>query len=190
MLVGVLGIQGGFSKHKEMIDSMGYDTKIVRTSEELKKTNALVIPGGESTTFLNLFEKLELAEAIKEYNLHSPIMGTCAGLIVLSKKVDNIETGTLGLIDLEVSRNAYGRQRESFIDKVNVNLNNESTEIDAVFIRAPKIINHGPDCEVLSKHNDDIIMVQNKSVLVCSFHPELTGNRSIHKYFLEKFKQI
>lgn len=185
MVVGVLGIQGGFSKHKEMIESMGYDTKIVRTPEELKKTDALIIPGGESTTFLNLFDKLGLAEAIIEYNLKSPIMGTCAGLIVLSKKVDDIETGTLGLIDIEVSRNAYGRQKESFIDKVTVNLNNESDEIDAVFIRAPKIINYGSECKVLATHKDNIIMLQNKSVLVCSFHPELTGNNAIHKYFLE-----
>ena len=187
MVVGVLGIQGGFSKHKEMIESMGYDTKIVRTPEELKKTDALIIPGGESTTFLNLFKKLELAEAIKEYNIKSPIMGTCAGLIVLSKKVDDIETGTLGLIDIEVSRNAYGRQKESFIGKVTVNFNNESTEIDAVFIRAPKILKYGSECKILAKHKNNIIMLQNKSVLVCSFHPELTGNNAVHKYFLEKF---
>jgi len=103
MVVGVLGIQGGFNKHKEMIDSMGYDTKIVRTPEELKNTNALIIPGGESTTFLNLFEKLHLAEAIKEYNQKFPIMGTCAGLIVLSKNVDDLKSDTLGLIDIEVA---------------------------------------------------------------------------------------
>ena len=187
MVVGVLGIQGGFSKHKEMIESIGYDAKIVRTPEELKKTNALIIPGGESTTFLNLFEKLELAEAIKEYNLKSPIMGTCAGLIVLSKKVDDIKNGTLGLIDIEVSRNAYGRQKESFIDRVTVNFNDESAEIDAVFIRAPKIIKYGSECKVLAKYKNNIIMLQNESVLVSSFHPELTGNSTVHKYFLENF---
>jgi len=187
MVVGVLGIQGGFSKHKEMIDSMGYDTKIVRTPEELKKTNALIIPGGESTTFLNLFDKLHLAEAIKDYNKKSPIMGTCAGLIVLSKKVDDLKSDTLGLIDIEVSRNAYGRQRESFIDKITIELNSKPEDFDAVFIRAPKIVNYGSECQILAKHKNEIIMLRNESILVCSFHPELTGENIIHKYFLENF---
>ena len=188
MVVGVLGIQGGFSKHKDMIDSMGYKTAIVRTPDELKKINALIIPGGESTTFLNLFAKFELGEAIKEFSVNSPIMGTCAGMIVLAKKVDSINYNPLGLIDIEVSRNAYGRQKESFVDKVNIELNNKSIEFEAVFIRAPKIVKYGSDCDVLAKYKDDNIMVQNNSVLVCSFHPELTENNVIHKYFLEKFK--
>ena len=188
MVVGILGIQGGFSKHKEMVDSMGYETKIVRTPEELKKTNALIIPGGESTTFLNLFNKLHLSESIKEYSKKYPIMGTCAGLIVLSKKVDDLQTDTLGLIDLEVSRNAYGRQKESFIDKIDVSLNSKPVNIDAVFIRAPRVVNYGPECQVLAKYKNDSIMLRNESILVCSFHPELTGNNIIHKYFLENFK--
>ncbi|MCK5032844.1 MAG: pyridoxal 5'-phosphate synthase glutaminase subunit PdxT [Calditrichia bacterium] len=187
MVVGVLGIQGGFSKHKEMIDSMGYDTKIIRTPDELKKTDALIIPGGESTTFLNLFDKLDLEDAIKEYSINSPIMGTCAGMIVLATKVDSINYSPLGLINIEVNRNAYGRQKESFVDKVNIELNNRLIKFEAVFIRAPKIVNYGSDCDVLAKYKDDNIMVQNNSVLVCSFHPELTGNNVIHKYFLEKF---
>ena len=187
MVVGVLGIQGGFSKHKEVLESSGYVASIVRTPDELKKINALIIPGGESTTFLNLFSKLGLGEAIKEFSVNSPIMGTCAGMIVLSKKVDSLNYRPLGIIDIEVNRNAYGRQRESFVDKVNLKLENDSREFEAVFIRAPKIISCGPDCRVLAKYNDDVIMVRNDSVLVCSFHPELTGNNIIHKYFLENF---
>lgn len=187
MVVGVLGIQGGFGKHKEVLESSGYIASIVRTPEELKKINALIIPGGETTTFLNLFDKLELREAIKDFSVNSPIMGTCAGMIVLANKVDALSYKPLDLIDIEVNRNAYGRQKESFIDKVNLELNNDSFEFEAVFIRAPKIVNYGPDCKVLAKYNDDVIMVENDSVLVCSFHPELTGNNSIHKYFLEKF---
>ena len=187
MVIGVLGIQGGFSKHKEIVDSMGYNVKIVRTPEELRKTDALIIPGGESTTFLHLFKNLHLAEAIKEYNKKSPIMGTCAGLIVLSKKVDDLKNDTLGLIDLEVSRNAYGRQKESFIDKIDIQLNSKLVSFDAVFIRAPKINKYGPTCKVLAKHKNDIIMLRNESILVCSFHPELTGNNTIHKFFLENF---
>lgn len=187
MVVGILGIQGGFYKHKELVDSMGYDTKIIRTPEELKTVNALIIPGGESTTFLNLFGKLELNDAIKDFNLNSPIMGTCAGMIVLANHVDSMKYSPLKLIDIEVNRNAYGRQKESFVEKVNLNIEKKPIEFEAVFIRAPKIVKYGSDCNVLAKFNDDIIMVQNDSVLVCSFHPELTNNNIIHNYFLEKF---
>ena len=187
MIVGVLGIQGGFGKHKEMIDSLGYKTRIVRTPEELVKTDALIIPGGESTTFLNLFEKLQLREAILEYNKKSPIMGTCAGLIVLSKAVEGINYPPLNLIDIDVDRNAYGRQKESFIDSIELNLNSKKQKFEAVFIRAPKIKKHGSDCKVLAKLQNEIVMLENDSVLVCTFHPELTGNKVIHKYFIESF---
>jgi 5'-phosphate synthase pdxT subunit len=115
-------------------------------------------------------------------------MGTCAGLIVLSKKVDNLQIDTLGLIDLEVSRNAYGRQRESFIDEIDIALNSKPVNFDAVFIRAPRVIKYGSECQVLAKYQNDSIMLRNESILVCSFHPELTGNNIIHKYFLDTFK--
>lgn len=187
MIIGILGIQGGFDKHNKMINSLGYETKIVRTPEELKTTDALIIPGGESTTFLNLFEKLNLRDAIVEYNKTSPIMGTCAGLIVLSQSVDLLPVQPLGLIDITVDRNAYGRQKDSFIAEIEVNLNNSKDMYEAVFIRAPKIITSGDGCTVLAKYKDDIIMVENNSILVCTFHPELTENPMIHKYFLSKF---
>lgn len=187
MIVGVLGIQGGFSKHKEMLESMEYPVSIIRTPDELKKVNALIIPGGESTTFLNLFNKLELKEAIIDFGNNAPIMGTCAGLIVLSKIVDSLDYSTLNLIDIEVDRNAYGRQRDSFIDNVDVELNGITSKFEAVFIRAPKISRYGSTCKVLANYKDDAIMVRNDSILVCTFHPELTGNNLIHKYFLENF---
>jgi 5'-phosphate synthase pdxT subunit len=187
MIIGILGIQGGFAGHKNMLQSMGYNTIIVRTAEELKKTNALIIPGGESTTLLNLFDKLQLSDAIKDYNKSSPIMGTCAGLIVLSKKAELTKYSPLGLIDIEVSRNAYGRQKESFIYRVNLELNLKPIEFEAVFIRAPKIMKYGSECRVLSKYKNDVIMIQNDSVLACSFHPELTSDNSVHKYFIKNF---
>lgn len=187
MDIGILGIQGGFHKHKEMVESVGYKTKIIRTPEELQSVNALIIPGGESTTFLNLFDKLELKEAIIDFNLNSPILGTCAGMIVLANNVDTNKYEPLKLIDIEVVRNAYGRQKESFVDNVIVTLENKSVEFEAIFIRAPKIEKYGSDCKLLAKYKDDIIMVQNESILVCSFHPELTNNNIIHKYFLENF---
>ena len=187
MNVGILGIQGGFHKHKEMVESVGYKTKIIRTPEELRSVNALIIPGGESTTFLNLFDKLELKKAIVDFNLKSPIMGTCAGMIVLANHVDTNKYEPLKLIDIEVKRNAYGRQKESFVENVNVTLENKTVEFEAVFIRAPKIEKCGSDCKILAKFKNDIIMVQSDSVLVCSFHPELTNNNIIHKYFLEKY---
>ncbi len=187
MIIGILGIQGGFARHKDMLRSMGYNTLIVRTAEELKKTNALIIPGGESTTLLNLFDKLQLRDAIQDYNKNAPIMGTCAGLIVLSKKTELTKYNPLGLIDIEVSRNAYGRQKESFICKINLELNLKQIEFEAVFIRAPKIIKYGSECRVLSKYKDDVILIQNDSVLACSFHPELTLDNTIHKFFIKNF---
>ncbi len=187
MTIGILGIQGGFDKHRKMIDSLGYEAKIVRTPEEIKKTNALIIPGGESTTFLNLFEKLDLRDAITEYNKTSPIMGTCAGLIVLSRFVDLLPYQPLGLIDICVDRNAYGRQKESFIKKIEINFDNSKEKFEAVFIRAPIIKDVGKKCRILAKYKNDHIMIENDSILVCTFHPELTDNPLIHKYFLTKF---
>lgn len=187
MIIGVLGIQGGFYKHQLMLESLGYRTKLVRTPDELKKTDALILPGGESTTFLNLFKKFDLRDAIEDYNKKSPIMGTCAGLIVLSKKINHFPYSPLGLIDLTVDRNAYGRQKESFIANIKVDFAKKIEDFEAVFIRAPKIVDVGENCKILSEYNSDVIMTQNDSVLVCTFHPELTDNPLIHNYFISTF---
>jgi len=187
MKIGILAIQGGFSRHQAVIKSLGYDTSLVRTPGELKRTDALIIPGGESTTFLNLFYKLDLHNSIIEYSKKSPIMGTCAGLIVLSKTVDSLPFNPLGLIDISVDRNAYGRQKESFVTDIEVNINNDKQHFEAVFIRAPKINHIGTDCKILASFNKQPVLVHNENILVCSFHPELTQDPLIHYYFIKTF---
>jgi 5'-phosphate synthase pdxT subunit len=184
--IGILAIQGDFERHARIIHSMGHQSLEVRTLDELKKTEALIIPGGESTTFIRLFHEFNLCSGIKEYARQHPIMGTCAGLIVLCSETDLLPFEPLGLIDVKVERNAYGRQRESFIDHIQMFLNGSKAEsFEGVFIRAPKISKIGSTVKVLARHKDDIVMVANSNILAATFHPELTGNPKIHQYFIE-----
>jgi 5'-phosphate synthase pdxT subunit len=185
--VGILAIQGDFEKHKQMLLNLGQEVVEVRTAEQLLQTDALIIPGGESTTLIKFFKEFGLDKTIRHYATHHPVMGTCAGLIVLAKSVDSTGDYSLGLIDLEVKRNAYGRQRESFVDQIQINLNGSASTFTGVFIRAPKIGQHGKNIQILGRHHDDIVMAASDNILVCTFHPELTDDTRIHNYFLKVF---
>ncbi len=185
--IGVLAIQGDFVKHKQMLLNLGQEVLEVRTAEQLFQTDALIIPGGESTTLIKLFKEFGLDKIIRNYSTNHPLMGTCAGLIVLAKTVDNLAENSLGLIDLEVKRNAYGRQRESFVDQIQINLNGSTSTFTGVFIRAPKIGQHGKKIQILGRHHDDIVMAASDNILVCTFHPELTDDMRIHNYFIKVF---
>lgn len=166
---------------------MGHEAVEVRVPSQLDTTDGLIIPGGESTTILKQFTEFNFREQLQEYRKNKPIMGTCAGLIVLANKVDRIPEPALGFIDITVQRNAYGRQRESFIGEVTLTLNSHDENYEAVFIRAPKIETAGPDVVSLARHNGDIIMARNRNILVCTFHPELTDDVRIHEYFISHF---
>lgn len=185
--IGVLAIQGDFEKHKQMLHNLGQEVIEVRTAEELFQTAALIIPGGESTTLVKFFREFGLDKSIREYAAAHALMGTCAGLIVLSRRVDNFAENSLGLIDLEVKRNAYGRQRESFVDQIQINLNGSASVFTGVFIRAPRIASCGDKIKVLGRHHDDTVMASSDNILVCTFHPELTADTRIHEYFINKF---
>jgi 5'-phosphate synthase pdxT subunit len=185
--IGVLAIQGDFEKHKQMLLKLGQQVVEIRTAEQLLQTDALIIPGGESTTLIKFFNEFGLAQTIRQYAASHPVMGTCAGLIVLAKTVDNPPDDSLGLIDLEVKRNAYGRQRESFVDQIQLNLNGSTSTFTGVFIRAPKIGRYGKDVQILGRHHDDIVMAASANILGCTFHPELTDDTRIHNYFLRVF---
>jgi len=185
--VGVLAIQGDFEKHKSMLLSLGWEVVEVRTPEQLFATQALIIPGGESTTLVKFFKEFKLDKAIRQYAAAHPVMGTCAGLIVLAKKVDNITSNLLGLIDIEVRRNAYGRQKESFVDQIQINLNGSTSTFEGVFIRAPRISHYDKKIKILGKYKDDVVMAASDNILVCTFHPELTTDTRIHNYFLKFF---
>ena len=184
--VGVLALQGDFALHQKSLKRLGVNGRTVRYPEELKHCQGLILPGGESTTFIKLLNKTELFDKIREFAESHPLMGTCAGLIALAKKISNDNFKTLGLIDIEAERNSYGRQVDSFIDKINIPIFEEKPEFEGVFIRAPRIRSLGKDVETLASHGDDVVMARNKNVLVMTFHPELTKDARIHRYFVEK----
>jgi 5'-phosphate synthase pdxT subunit len=185
--IGVLAIQGDFYKHCLAIETLKHKAIEVRKTEDLSTIDALIIPGGESTTFVRLFAEFNLSDDIVDFATKHPIMGTCAGLIVLSKKVDHLPFKPLGLIDITVKRNAYGRQKESFVDDITLCLNGKEKAFPGVFIRAPKIDQIGSRVKVLAKHKSDIVMVESSNILVATFHPELTENSEIHRYFIDNF---
>ena len=185
--IGILAIQGDFSKHSQAVRSMGHEALEIRTSGQLALTDGLIIPGGESTTFLRLFNEFGLSNDIKRYSQSKPILGTCAGLIILSTHADNLPFEPLGLIDIEVRRNAYGRQKESFIDTIDLHLNGSRQGFQGVFIRAPRIIKTGKDVRILAKLGEEAVLVSNKNILAATFHPELTENREIHHFFMSHF---
>lgn len=187
--VGVLGLQGGFLEHIHMLGALNVESKIIKYPEELEDVQALIIPGGESTTIDRLMSD-EFRQSIVEANKSRgiPIFGTCAGAIILAKKIHNGKEWQkpLGLIDIEIKRNAYGRQIDSF-DTV-INIPSLGTLIRAVFIRSPEIVNIGPKVKELANFEELPVLVQEGNVLVSTFHPELSVNPVVHKYFLSLVK--
>ena len=186
-IIGVLAVQGDFALHRKMLDKIGVSSVVVRTAEDLKNCDALIMPGGESTTFLKLLNRNNMFDDVREFAENKPVMGTCAGLIVLAKNVVNDTFTTLSLLDISVERNGYGRQIDSFIDDVIVPVFKEKNRFSGVFIRAPRIISVGKNVEPVGFYNDEIVMVKSNNILALTFHPELTEDTRIHRYFLEEF---
>ena len=185
--IGVLALQGDFAKHQTMLRLLKVVTVLVKKPEDLHHCAGLIIPGGESTTLTKLLRKGNLYEPIHEFAKKSPIMGTCAGAIMVSSTIDDNRIKPLRLIDISITRNAYGRQIDSFITHVDVTFIKGSERFKTVFIRAPKIRSVGSQVEVLMELHGSPIMVQGNNVLALTFHPELTNDPRIHKYFLEHF---
>ena len=184
LTIGVLALQGDFARHEAALARCGVATRQVRKPEELEGLDALVIPGGESTTLLKLMDAWGFVPALEK--LHAagrPIFGTCAGLILLARDVDRPKQFSLGLIDVGVERNAYGRQRESFVAEGSARLGDGARPLEMVFIRAPRITRVGPGVELLAEHRGEPVMVRQGSVLVATFHPELTTDSGVHEYF-------
>lgn len=185
MNIGILALQGDFARHARMVQSLGYQTVLVRYAQELEHCDKLIIPGGESTTLLKLIEKNQLREPLADFGRQKAIMGTCAGLIILSNDAPRLPYKPLGLIDIDVQRNAYGRQIDSFVDEVQITLNGAQSEFTGVFIRAPKIKSVGKEVTVLGRHGQDIVLAASKRILVATFHPELTEDSRIHAFFIK-----
>jgi len=188
MVVGVLALQGAFLEHEKMLEKLNVDFIEIRKKEDLKiHIDGLILPGGESTTIGKLLKDLDIYEDLKLMIQQGlPTFGTCAGMILLAKKLYNDDTVHLGLMDIEVKRNAYGRQLGSFV--VNQDFQNMGI-IPMVFIRAPYIQNVKENVEVLCVVNDNIVGARQDNMLVTSFHPELTSSTKVHEYFINMIKE-
>ena len=181
--VGVLALQGDFEAHFKSLVRVGAEAVEVRTEQDLASVDALVIPGGESTTMLKLLHSEKLFEPIRRFGQQKSIFGTCAGAILLARHVSNPQQESFGLMDIEVERNAYGRQLDSRI----VKLNGEGVDgIEAVFIRAPIIRATGPGVRVIARYQDTAVLAEEGRHMVATFHPELTADPRIHQMFLNK----
>ncbi|NQX49737.1 pyridoxal 5'-phosphate synthase glutaminase subunit PdxT [Paenibacillus tritici] len=184
MRIGVLALQGAVTEHIVSIEKTGAQGMPIKRIEELNEVEGLIIPGGESTTIGKLMRKYGFIEAIREFaGQGKPVFGTCAGMIVLAKQIAGGEPGHLELMDITVARNAFGRQRESF--ECDLEVKGIAEPVRAVFIRAPLIQGVGPDVEVLTLYNDEIVTARQGNLLVCSFHPELTDDYRLHQYFAD-----
>ena len=184
--IGVLALQGDFALHAAALARIGVPAVEVRKPDELGEVAGLIMPGGESTTLLKLMDAWDFFPALEKFHAGgSPIFGTCAGLILLAREVESPRQRSLGFIDITAERNAYGRQKESFETQITADLGVGPRPIKAVLIRAPRIRRMGPGVTPLAEHRGETMMARQGSVLVASFHPELTDDPSVHRYFLE-----
>ncbi|MBZ5585342.1 MAG: pyridoxal 5'-phosphate synthase glutaminase subunit PdxT [Acidobacteriia bacterium] len=188
--VGVLSLQGDFAAHGAALERAGAEAVFVRDREQLAGLDGLVIPGGESTTMLKLLRYDGMLEALREFGRRKPVFGTCAGAILMAGRVLNPEQDSLGLMDIEVERNAYGRQLDSRVAALHPEPEFQERagagSLEAVFIRAPKIRRVGKGARVLARYGGDPVLVEQGPHLVATFHPELTADPRVHGLFMEK----
>jgi pyridoxal 5'-phosphate synthase pdxT subunit len=183
----VLAIQGDFAAHAEALREAGAEPVLVRKADELEGLGGLVLPGGESTTFLNFLERDGLLEAVEKFVHEKPSFGTCAGCILLAKEVTNPSQRSLGVMDITVERNAYGRQIDSAILLEETKL--PGGPLEMVYIRAPRITRVGPGVEVLAERAGFPVLVREGKLMAATFHPELSADRRVQSLFLELVKK-
>jgi pyridoxal 5'-phosphate synthase pdxT subunit len=181
--IGVLALQGAFDVHAKRLTELGASACLIRKPEELGLIDALVIPGGESTTFLKHLERAGFFTALDTFVRNKPVFGTCAGCILLAKEVANPTQPSFGVLDISVERNAYGRQNDSVILHAETTLPGGPMEM--VFIRAPRISRIGPSIEVFARRDGDPVLVRSGRILAATFHPELSEDRRVHQLFLD-----
>jgi 5'-phosphate synthase pdxT subunit len=186
MKIGVLAIQGDYHAHRAVLERLGADVLLVRKPEQLDSIDAIVIPGGESSTFLNFLEERGFLDKLRDFVRTKPAFGTCAGAILLARNVENPPQISLGALDISIRRNAYGRQNDSSIHEAMTKLG--ETPLEMVFIRAPKIVAAGKDVEVLAASNGDPVLVRQGKTMACTFHPELSNDTRVHEEFLKLVK--
>ncbi|MDR6120815.1 5'-phosphate synthase pdxT subunit [Bacillus sp. SLBN-46] len=186
--IGVLALQGAVREHIRPLEACGVEAVAVKRKEELQELDGLILPGGESTAMRRLIDKYDFMDALKDF-AHSgkPMFGTCAGLILLAKQLVGYNEPHIGVMDIQVERNSFGRQVDSF--EADLAIKDVAETFPAVFIRAPHIVEAGEDVEILCKHNDRIVAARDRQFLGCSFHPELTDDHRITAYFVEMVKE-
>jgi 5'-phosphate synthase pdxT subunit len=188
MKVGVLALQGAVAEHIRLLGLAGAEGVAIKKVEQLQEIEGIIIPGGESTTIGKLMNRYGFIDALRNFsNEGKPIFGTCAGLIVVAKQIVGQEITYLRLMDIKVSRNAFGRQRESF--ETDLAVKGIDGNVRAVFIRAPLIVEVGNNVDVLSTYKGDIVAARQGHLLVSSFHPELTDDHRMHSYFLDMIRK-
>ena len=182
-MIGVLALQGNYQMHLNMLSSIGQNSMPVKSKNDLLKCDALIIPGGESTVISKLMIRYELFDEIKKFSKKKSIFGTCAGLVLMAN--DSLKSvDTLNIIDVDILRNAWGRQIESFTKNINIDIDSKNT-FKATFIRAPRIKKIAKSINVLASIDKEPVMIRQGRHLATTFHPEMHNNTLIHKYFLE-----
>ena len=183
MKIGVLAIQGDYEAHKARLEQLGAEVTLVRKPEQLDVIDGIVIPGGESSTFLNFLAERGFLEKLRDFVSTKPTFGTCAGAILLAKQVENPPQQSLEALDIRIRRNAYGRQIDSSIRQVQTKLGSKPLEM--VFIRAPKIVVAGKGVEVLATAGGDPVLVREGKIMAATFHPELSDDTRVHQEFVK-----
>ncbi len=189
-MIGILSMQGAIEENEQMIQSLGVQTLRVKKPEHLENLSGLIFPGGESTAMIRLLKFTELVQPLKHCiaKRHMPVLATCAGMILLSRRIENYpDQESLGLLDISLQRNAFGRQIDSFEEGIEIEGLNEPFK--AMFIRAPAVTQWGKAVKVLAMHNDFAVMVKQDNIVACSFHPELTSDTRIHQDFLKRVER-
>jgi pyridoxal 5'-phosphate synthase pdxT subunit len=183
MKIGVLAIQGDYEAHKARLEQLGAEVTLVRKPEQLDAIDGIVIPGGESSTFLNFLAERGFLEKLRDFVSTKPTFGTCAGAILLAKHVENPPQKSLDVMDIRIRRNAYGRQIDSSIREAHSKLGQKPLEM--VFIRAPKIVSTGKTVEVLAAADGDPVLVRQGKIMAATFHPELSDDTRVHQEFIK-----
>jgi 5'-phosphate synthase pdxT subunit len=183
MQIGVLAIQGDYEAHKARLEQLGAAVVLVRKPEQLDSIDAIVIPGGESSTFLNFLSERGFLEKLRQFVRTKPTFGTCAGAILLAKDVENPPQESLGALNIRIRRNAYGRQIDSSIREAQTML--EGGPLEMVFIRAPRIVATGKNVQVLASAGEDPVLIREGNIMAATFHPELSPDTRVHQEFLK-----
>jgi pyridoxal 5'-phosphate synthase pdxT subunit len=181
--IGVLAIQGDYERHAAALEESGAKPSLIKTPDALENLDALILPGGESTTMLKFLDRAGFFDALKTFAKQKPVFGTCAGAILLASEVRHPHQPSLGILDIAVERNAYGAQRDSAILTLDTTL--PGGPLETVFIRAPRIVSTGSEVEILAEREGFPVLVRQGKTMAATFHPELSSDRRVHQLFVD-----